>query len=621
MRTLKYISVILGIFVCAASLYAVDVETVLQKRDQASQLPPSDSVILYHGTTFTIHEDGRMDRQEHLLRYLRNLNAWDEYCDPHLAFDSQWQELDVMISRVHTPDGRKVDTTPNGFNPIVPFGLDRAPDFTTMRQMVVTHLGVEHDVVTELKYTVSDTEPLYPWSWGEVLFGTHEPTLEREVIVKVPVGSVLALGWRKDALQYTKSERDGYQIATWRMMNLESIDLAETGSKAALFLPRVSFSTCPNMEELTNEMQKRFGDAAKTCCSFDKAIEDYAKISSPEVKLDSAITFIKNRIALKRFNHPTMLLKYRPTCRISNTGYGSVADLTVYYATVLKELGFEPKVYLSGIGHESVPGLAGNEHYAIHLTGLTNECWLDPTTGNISYGLPEGVTLLGIWPAQTPETIPPTKWEENSIRLDLEITFDAEGAAEGWVQVKSTGALAFFETAIEGGAGDLIDHFTNGFYVSPEVNNEILLQQQPDWVEGKADLSFDPVEEKIDGMIRIPLPWNITDFHGILPRGLVLHHVNRDVPVILDRIGYVEINLKFNYPAGIEPVLLPQVLNEKVDGISFDRKVETGAGFVRIEERAEFPQMLISAEGWELWRQVILSADRQTSRTILLPLN
>ena len=95
----------LAVLLLATSLGAADVDQILARRSAAAQLPASDSAILYHGTTYTIHEDGRMDRQEHIIRYLRNLNAWDEFGDPHIAFRSSRQELDVQISRGHTVDG------------------------------------------------------------------------------------------------------------------------------------------------------------------------------------------------------------------------------------------------------------------------------------------------------------------------------------------------------------------------------------------------------------------------------------------------------------------------------------------------------------------------------------
>jgi hypothetical protein len=615
MKTLKYISILLVLSICVAPLFAVDVETVLAKREYAATLPPSDSVILYHGTTYTMHNDGRMDRQEHIIRYLRNLNAWDEYCDPHLAFDSGWQELDVQVSRSHVPDGRKVDTTPNGFNPIVPFGLDRAPDFTSMRQMVVTLLGIEHDVVTELKYVISDTEPLFPWSWGEALFGTHEPTLERQVIVRVPQGADLLTAEENGIPAGVSSSSGDWDLMTWTMTDLPSYDLAEAASKSSHFLPRISFSTCPSWDVLTHTLEERFNKAANACCSF---AGDYKDIGSEEVKLDSAITFIKDRIALKRFDHTTFLLKYRPGCKINRSGYGSPADLAVFYKNILGDLGFAPEVYLQGNDHLGVPGLTGREHYMVRLNMNLGEYWVDPTSEEVSHHLPESAALLGVSPAMNPMVTPDTPVENNRIHVTAEIAFDADGGAEGWLHVKTAGQLAFYETARSDGAEDFIEHWTGSLFATPELHNARILHQQPDWVEGRADLSFEPVEDTIDGMIRIELPWNVTDFHGLLPRNLALHHPHRNVPVFLDHVGSVETNLTFTYPEEMTAVLVPEPFQDNLSGVSFNRQVIADEGSLTIHEKAGFKEAVIPAGDWDGFRQLLLTADLPSPRTLLL---
>ena len=367
MKTLQYITTATIFVVLAATAWSADVDQIVAKRQQAAKLPPSDSAILYHSTIFTIHEDGRMDREEHIFRYLRNLNAWDEFGDPHLAYHSGRQELDVQISRTHTTDGRKVDTTPNGFNPIVPFGLDRAPDFTDYRQMVVTHLGIEHDVVTELKYIISDKEPFYPWAWGEVLFGTHEPTLERVVTVQAPLNAGLTTASENGAPAGVRSVMGDTETVTWRMTDLQSYDFAEADDYTGRFLPKAAFTTCPGWEAFGAELENRFSAAANLNGSLLEDIGEFKEINDDGMRLDAVVEFISNRIAVKRFNDIGMLLSFRSADQIYNSGYASTADMAVIYAAVLKELGFNQKVFLLGSSALPVPGITGDENYSIYL--------------------------------------------------------------------------------------------------------------------------------------------------------------------------------------------------------------------------------------------------------------
>lgn len=618
MKTAKYILSVLVLLISAAGLWAADIDEILSRRPQAALLPPSDTVILYHGTTFTIHDDGRVDRQEHIVRYLRNLNAWDEYGDPHLAFDSERQELEILISRTHTTDGRKVDTTPNGFNPIVPFGLDKVADFTLMRQMVVTHLGIEHDAVTELKYVIRDKEPLYPWGWGEVLFGGPEPTLERELIVNAPRNAGLTSVVENGAPRAEIKLSGDTETHSWRMTDLKGVDLEEASSQASLFLPRVSFSTCPNWETFTAMLEKRFDEAVKQDGSLTDAVKHLEEISDMQMRLDSTVAFVADRIAVKRFDDLGFLLKYRPAGRTFSTGYGSPADLAVLCAVALKELGFNLEVFLLSPRILSLPGVTGDEVYSIYINEPSFDCCLDPTTGEIEYLIPDKVDYFGVWPASKPETSPASPYQGNRVALQLEVTFNEDTSAEGWVLIKTHGYLAEFEAARNRGAEELVESWTGDLFANPEVKNARILVQENDRVEVKADLSFPPVEETIDGLLRIPVPWNIGEIEGLLPHGLALHHPRRNVPVFLDNAGSVELNIKFHVPEAWDVVLPPQSYSANLTTVSVEREVAVASGEISVNEKITFPQAKIPVEDWGAWRRALLNAQKESSRVILL---
>lgn len=618
MKTVKYTLILTITLLIAAPVWAADIQEILSRRNKAAKLPPSSSVILYHGTTFTLYEDGRMDRQEHIVRYLRTKRAWDTYGDPEIPYDSRRQELEILISRTYTPEGKKVDTTPNGFNPIVPFGLDLAPDFTDYRQMVVTHLGIVDDAVTELKYTIRDKEPLYPWAWGDVLLSSDEPTLEREVVVKAPKDHAFGRGWANGAPEGVLSQSGEYQVWTCRMTDLKGVDLAEATPYSVLFLLRIQFTTCPNMEAFVAELEKRFSEAAESCCSFADEISPFRAIKSEDVKLDSVVTFVKNRIALKRFDDIGMLLSFRKACRTYNTGYGSPADLAVLYTAILKDLGFKTEVYLLGNAVRSVAGLIGNEKYTIRLNISGIESWLDPTTGEIWYHLPESAVITGIYPACDMKWMPPTEIDKNRISLELELTMESDGSASGWIYAETTGQLAFFNTAREKGAEGFIKHWTDGLFAKSEVKNVKLLKQQANDVCAKGDLDFPASEDLIDGILRMEMPWNVNSIHGLLPTHLALHHADRNVPVFLDHAGEVEVNIRIHVPDNYQMVVLPTPYQGQTDGISFTREVTFEETTLSFYEKTTFPKRQINPQSWKEWRKILLEADRSSNRTLLL---
>jgi hypothetical protein len=618
MKTLKYIITVLVILTLSATVWAVDVDQIVAKRQQAATLPPSDTAILYHSTIFTIHSDGRMDREEHIFRYLRNLNAWDEFGDPHLAYHSGRQELDVQISRTHTTDGRKVDTTPNGFNPIVPFGLDKAPDFTPYRQMVVTHLGIEHDVVTELKYVISDKEPFYPWAWGEVFFGTHEPTLERVVTVRAPRNAGLTTATLNGAPEGVKSVEGETETVTWRMTNLQSYDFAEADHYTGRFLPKAAFTTCPSWSDFTAELEDRFSAATNLNGSLMTDIAEFKDINDDGMRLDAVVEFISDRIAVKRFDDIGMLLSFRSADQIYNTGYGSAADMAVIYTAVLKELGFEQKVFLLGSTSLPVPGVTGDEAFSIYLEIEPISCRLCPVSGSIDYLPPYGSKYLGIMPAGEPGKMKKLPYQKNRVRIDMEVTFDDEGGAEGWILAKTNGQMSMIDVAVSEGAAGIIEHLSGDLFAEPEIENATLLIQEQEKVAAKADLTFEATENTVENLLAIVMPWSPSDFHGFIPGGLELYQAQRDVPVYLGHGGSVELSLKFNLPEEWEIDLVPTAISESVDGLTVDRTVSNDGSTVTFTESITLQKCKIQVENWDAFRKLMQKVNKRQMRTLLI---
>ncbi len=599
---------------------AVDVESILKERTRADLLPASDSAILYHGTTITIQNDGRMEREEHIIRYLRTDNAWDDYGDPHIAWDTERQELEILISRVHTEDGRKIDTTPNGFNPMVPFGLDLAPDFTHIHQMVVTHLGIETRAVTELKYRIRDTEPLYPWGWGEVIFGGEEPILHREVTVQAGMGVGLTVKEENGAPKSLRRLDERNDVYIWVMNDLPAYRISDPGTKPESDLPRISFTTCRDWSALLRDSEKRFEEAAAQNAVLRADLKPIADLNSHEQKLDSLLAFVKNRIAVKSFDDEALKFAFRPADRIYSTGYGGPADLAVLYASALSALEMRPEVYLLVSNSLAVPGFTGREQYVVHLRLDRFDAWLYPMDHHLTYRIPDGITLLGISPAVEPRVIPATAADQNRIWLDLGITIREDQSAQGWVSLKTSGALAQYDQARSTGAKDWLEGWMKDFADGLELTDPQWLVMEPTQVEAKSPLKFEAKMDSTHRLVKLELPWKISRLEDLLPAGIALNYPRRDLPLHLHEAGSFALNLQIQYPENWIPALLPGSRRDSAPGVSYRDDAVKGNGSYKLTRSVIFSEAVVAAEHWNAWRAVILSADEKTRNTLLFQL-
>ncbi len=632
MKSLKYIlSILMGISLlgllqknwgasASASAAEEQVSTILAERQRAAKLPSSDTAILYQGTTFTLYADGRMDREEHILRYLRTDNSWDDYGDPHLAWDPARQELEVLVSRVYTVDGRKIDTTPNGFNPMVPFGLDLAPDFAHYRQMVVTHLGIETDAVIELKYVIRDKAPLYPWTWGDVLLGGVEPILERRIVINTPAGSHLSVNEEAGLSSLPRVQRliaGDEGVYSWMIKDLPALHVNEAGARADQSLPRICFSTCPDWRNLAGEVNRRFNQALAQVGELRKSLAEYAEIGNSEQKLDSAIAFVQERLALKTYDAPGLLLNFRSVDRVFSTGYGGAADIALLQAAVLNSLGFKPEILLGGQSLLPVPGFSGREKYLIHLQEAQMNCWLDPLSGHLSFSTPEGMTLLGISPPREPLILPKLTQEKNSLRLNLELTFSADQSLKGWMVLQASGALSQYEKGRSQGAEDVANDWAAKLSAEVDVSQARFTSLTTDYAELRCDLEFAPLEEKLEGILRLQFPWDAAGIAGLAPANLQLNYPSRDLPLFLDHAGTLELEVKISFPEDWSLLSTTGKNSSEAAGITFQRSIAGEKGSLVFAEKVEFSQGMIPPGNWNSWRAVLLTATAKNSRTLL----
>ena len=624
MRNYKYILAVIVALLMASALGAVDVESILKERARAAKLPPTDSAILYHGTTIIVHEDGRMDREEHIIRLLRSDNAWDDYGDPHLAYDAARQELEVLVSRTHAADGRKFDTTPNGFNPMVPFGLDQTPDFTHLRQMVVTHLGIDYDAVTEIRYVIRDTKPLYPFAWGEILFGGNEPILHRVVTIQAPIGLRLQVKTEAGAPEPVRrpvAGNDKLESFVCEMGDLPARNLSEAGSHPSSSLPRISFSSCQDWKAFTGEIDKKFATAVKVNSALAGDLGPFSRISDAQQKLDSLLTFISNRLTAKSYDDLSFLLDFRPVDQTYGVGYGSPADLAALYASALEVLGFKPEVYIVCRRGLPVPAVHGQEKLFVALAVDGKEAWLDPTEHKLSFRSRRSRNHIGIYPAQEPKMLKVNLPMESVARLELGITFKEDQTAEGWINVRAAGRLSDYDQARTQNPKEYLERWTSDLYVSPEVNGAVISALEIMRVTAKADLKFAAPEKLQDGMLRLDIPWTANDVEGLIPSGLALNYPTRDLPLYLMLSGAFEVQLQINYPENWDPVVVPEAVAAGAPGVSLTRSVEKDAHQITVNERLEFTSEIVLPADWDAWRRVLLAVNQATDRVMLFKMD
>ena len=141
---------------------------------------------------YTLNSDGSMDyrfiKQQKLLSYRAFQSLYGE---TFITYDPRVQKLKINDVYTTMADGKKIKAPENAFNEVLPAVASNAPAYNVLREMVITHTGLERNATINLDYQLHTEKGNAPCLMGNELLAENEPVKNLELRVRIPAGKVL----------------------------------------------------------------------------------------------------------------------------------------------------------------------------------------------------------------------------------------------------------------------------------------------------------------------------------------------------------------------------------------------------------------------------------------------
>jgi hypothetical protein len=201
-------------------------------------LPAHDARFLKVAVAYELHADGSWDmtcqQQVRLDTYYAFNRALGE---TFIVYNPDFQKLEVLKSDTTMADGRKVASPANAFNEVLPFAAHGCADFSGLREMVVTHVGLERGAVVDVQYRIHTKPGFLPAFSGRELLTRNFPVEHYLLEIKVPAGRELLYKVCGLASDVKVVESGSEKIYTLRLAGLKPAahePLAPAGSEPAV---------------------------------------------------------------------------------------------------------------------------------------------------------------------------------------------------------------------------------------------------------------------------------------------------------------------------------------------------------------------------------------------------
>ena len=355
---------------------------------------------------YTLNPDGSMDyryiKQQKLLTYRAFHNLYGE---TFVVYNPNFQKLKINEAYTLMANEKKVVAPPNAFNEVLPGYAANAPAYNSLREMVISHTGLERNATINLDYEIHTDKGVLPAMMGMELLAANEPVKNLEIRVRVPVGQNLYYHLFNGGAQPEKSTDGEIQVFSWKLNNVMAISAEDMQPGANERYPQLIFSTSDNREEvfafLTN--QPAFGFALTD--QMKKEVNTI--VSGKRDKFEIALNIqekVVNDFRLYPIPLKYALYQSRTPEQTWNSGGGTVIEKAVLLTAMLKQAGIDAgavAVVRTAFIDPKIATLADIEDFAVKIEDDEHGTWYLSVTGlnspNLKLTLP-GRSFISLEP-------------------------------------------------------------------------------------------------------------------------------------------------------------------------------------------------------------------------------
>ena len=598
----------------------VDVSAVIAAAPGPDAFPMADAVTLYEEINYDIDSEGRVSRRFHRLQRIQTNWGMRRLTDLRVSWDSGRQTLEIPVCRTHLPDGSIVDTPPNGFNEVTPGSVSRCAAFLDIREMVISHVGVEPGAVLEIDYTVRDTKPPVVPASGRVFLQNRWPTVERRVSITT-AGQELSFTAPQGSVQQNGESGS----VTVKVNDLPGWPDEANGRNSADYLPSIVFVLGKDLSYLARllnplcENAMVVDDAMRAWLAQEDCDLETTRDLTDEDTIQRIAELVGGRIRTVHLPLGDWARPPRPAAEIFAGACAIPWEKTLLLVALLRGAGFQPEIGFTSDSRNfspDTPAMATFADLRVVLTLHGENYWLAPDRDRAWTGKCDRSEFTLMFLDDSPAGYR-TYREPSAARSGCILAAEVKpGQDGGWRLVLDYTANDLLHGA-ETDTEALAKKLATEILPEAEVTSTEVKELSPRRVHLRLEAKAEVLGEVKNGQLVMPLPSGPHPVSGALPVSCRLEAPSRNTPLFLAGELHEELSLRLILPEGLSVACLPRAF--KVQGeSSYSLMAAEEDGVVTIERILNLAGDAIGPNEWPDFREVLIAAGSPAGAQILL---
>jgi len=213
-----------------------------------------------------------------------------------IVYNPEYQELKINDCYTIMADGKKVEAPENAFNEVLPRFASHVPQYNHMREMVVTHTGLERGATVFLDYTIHSNADFLPAFMNDIEI-PHEADI-KEMIVKVVVPEKKDFNYKTLNIRTSPQFEvvDGKKVYKWTFRNIKPSSWE--GNIPQEKTPQIIYSSVKDLKRVYFSFVAQAAFSYQITPEMAKFAEEIANEEKDEIKIIRKIQdFVVNDMA------------------------------------------------------------------------------------------------------------------------------------------------------------------------------------------------------------------------------------------------------------------------------------------------------------------------------------
>jgi len=411
-------------------IIAIIVGSISCKDSTKKEYEKADAIFQDITKVYTLNKDGSIDYHYQHELDLRSYYAFNRlYGESFIVYNPDYQELKINKSVTENSEGEKIPSPDNAFNEVLPHFAEGAPPYSHLREMVVTHTGLEKNSIINFDYELKSNKDFKPFLMENELLAKKSPIRNLTIKVRFPKEKELNYKLLNAEENLNISNQGDFKEYKWQFSNISAIPHENYQPEYKQHLPRLIFST-KNFEEAYSFLTEQLSSDIPSNINkkLNRVLEDKSS------KLDSILA-IQNMVVnhINHFEIPQEYKGYKIKGNehiIENNG-GNAIEKTNLLSSLLEEVGIDAEIVgiiPSEFYEEKIGNLRSLEQYYVKVQPEDEALYFSAINSNAynsKYEHSDEINLIMNKSNKKPNFIE-TQKKENKINIKGELTIEKD---------------------------------------------------------------------------------------------------------------------------------------------------------------------------------------------------